>query len=66
MRAGGEPAERAERRVLGNESVEESWNQVKFMVMSYDSSAAANRNVEVLRLRGFRRTQSCKLWFWPH
>ncbi len=25
-----------------------------------------NRNVEVLRLRGFQRTQSCKLWFRPH
>ncbi len=29
-------------------------------------SAATNRNVEVLRLRGFQRTQSCKLWFRPH
>ncbi len=29
-------------------------------------SAATNRNVEVLRLRGFQRTQSCKFWFRPH
>ncbi len=29
-------------------------------------SAATNQNVEVLRLRGFQRTQSCKLWFRPH
>ncbi len=29
-------------------------------------SAATNRNVEVLRLRGVQRTQSCKLWFRPH
>ncbi len=25
------------RRVLGGEGVEESWNQVNFMVMSYDA-----------------------------
>ncbi len=29
-------------------------------------SAATNQNVEVLRLRGVQRTQSCKLWFRPH
>ncbi len=29
-------------------------------------SAATNRNVEVLRLRGVQRMQSCKLWFRPH
>ncbi len=28
---------RAARRVLDDESVEESWNQVNFMVMSYDA-----------------------------
>ncbi len=28
---------RAARRVLDGESVEESWNQVNFMVMSYDA-----------------------------
>ncbi len=28
---------RRERRVLDDESVEESWNQVNFMVMSYDA-----------------------------
>ncbi len=29
-------------------------------------SAATSQNVEVLRLRGFQRTRSCKLWFRPH
>ncbi len=47
-----------ERRVLDDESIEESWNQVNFMVMSYD---AVRRQpivkLEVLRLRGFQRTQ---------
>ncbi len=28
---------RAARRVLDDESVEESWNEVNFMVMSYDA-----------------------------
>ncbi len=32
-----EPAARAARRVSDGESVEESWNQVNFMVMSYDT-----------------------------
>ncbi len=32
-----EPAARAARRVLDGESVEESWNQVNFMLMSYDA-----------------------------
>ncbi len=35
MWAGGKP--RRERRILNDESVEESWNQVNFMVMSYDA-----------------------------
>ncbi len=30
-------AARAARRVLDGEGVEESWNQVNFMVMSYDA-----------------------------
>ncbi len=47
---------RAARSVLDDESVEESWNQVNFMVMSY-GWAATNQNVEVLRLKGFQRTQ---------
>ncbi len=48
-----EPEARAARRVLGDESVEESWNQANFMVMSYDA-VQTNQNVEVLRLRGSR------------
>ncbi len=32
-----EPAARAAQRVLDDESVKESWNQVNFMVMSYDA-----------------------------
>ncbi len=32
----------------------------------WSDSAATNRNIEVLRLRGFQRTQHCKLWFRPH
>ncbi len=35
MWAGGEL--RRERHVLEDESVEENWNQVNFMVMSYDT-----------------------------
>ncbi len=56
---------RAARRVLDDESVEESWNQLYGNGL-WRGSAATNRNVEVLRLRGFQRTQSCKLWFRPH
>ncbi len=45
--------------VLDDESVEESWNQVNFMVMSYD---AVGR--QPIRMQ--KRTHHCKLRFRPH
>ncbi len=50
-----------EQRVLGDESIKKSWNQVNFMVMSYD---AVGRQ-PIGMLRRFQRTQQCKPWFRP-